>query len=108
VRQADVTALPFPDASFDAVVTCAMLHHTVEWQKALAVAMRVLQQGGHLVGYDLLSTAPLRMLHRHDGDRLRLMSLRELRAVVDELPIDQAILRPSLAGFVVRFSLRRR
>jgi hypothetical protein len=80
-----------------------MLHHTVEWQKALAVAMRVLQQGGHLVGYDLLSTAPLRMLHRHDGDRLRLMSLRELRAVVDELPIDQAILRPSLAGFVVRF-----
>ena len=35
-----------------------------------------------------------------DGARLRMMSVRELRAVVRDLPIDQAILTPGLAGLV--------
>ena len=68
VRQADATALPFPDGSFDAVLSWVMLHHTVEWDTALAEAVRVLRPGGHVVGYDLLSTAPLRLLH-HRGRR---------------------------------------
>jgi ubiquinone/menaquinone biosynthesis C-methylase UbiE len=107
VRQADATALPFPDESFDAVLSWVMLHHTVEWEKALTECVRVLRPGGHVVAYDLLSTAPLRLLHRGD-DRLRMMRVHELRAVVRELPIDQAILTPSVAGFVVRFLLRKR
>ena len=94
VRQADATALPFPDGSFDAVLSWIMLHHTVEWDKAFAEAVRVLRPGGHLVGYDLLSTAPLRLLHQGDGARLRMMRVRELRAIVRDLPIDQAILTP--------------
>ena len=107
VRQADATALPFPDGSFDAVLSWVMLHHTVEWEKALAESVRVLRPGGHVVGYDLVSTAPVRLLHRGDGARLRLLSVSDLRAVVRELPVDQAILTPGLAGFVVRFLLRK-
>src|SRR5438309_8135478 len=82
MRQADATALPFPDESFDAVLSWVMLHHTVEWEKALAEAVRVLRPGGHVVGYDLLSTAPLRLLHRgeHEHEVLRMMRLDELRA----------------------------
>jgi ubiquinone/menaquinone biosynthesis C-methylase UbiE len=30
VRQADATALPFPDGSFDAVLSWIMLHHTTD------------------------------------------------------------------------------
>ena len=107
VRQADATALAFPDASFDAVLSWIMLHHVVEWEKALAEAVRVVRPGGHVVGYDLLSTKPLRWFHQVEGARFRMMRLRELRAVVADLPVDQAILSPSLAGFVVRFSLRK-
>lgn len=107
VRQADATALPFADETFDAVVSWVMLHHTVEWEKAMAESVRVLRPGGHLVGYDLLSTAPLRLLHRDDGDQLRLMRLPELRAAAAALPVDQVVLTPSLAGFVVRFLLRK-
>lgn len=107
VQHADATALPFPDESFDAVLSWVMLHHTVEWELALAESVRVLRPGGHMVGYDLLSTAPLRALHKGDS-RLRMMRLRELRAVVRDLPIDQAILTPGIAGLVVRFLLRKR
>lgn len=51
-------SVPFPDASFDGVVTWIMLHHTLEWEKALAEAVRVVRPAGEVVGYDLLSTAP--------------------------------------------------
>jgi ubiquinone/menaquinone biosynthesis C-methylase UbiE len=108
VRQADATALPFRDGSFDAVLSWVMLHHTVEWDTALAESVRVLRPGGYVVGYDLLSTAPLRLLHRGDGARLRMMRVGELRAIVRDLPIDQAVLTPGLAGLVVRFLLRKR
>ena len=106
-RQADATALPFPDASFDAVLSWIMLHHTVEWEKALAEAVRVVRPGGRVVGYDLLSTAPLRLLHQAEGARFRMMRLAELRDHLSTLPVDQAVLTPGMAGFVVRFTLRR-
>ena len=106
-RQADATTLPFPDGAFDTVLSWVMLHHTVKWEKALAEAIRVLRPGGQLVGYDLLSTAPLRLLHRDDGDHLRMIRLSELRAAPRDLPVDQARLTPSLAGFTVRFTLQK-
>jgi ubiquinone/menaquinone biosynthesis C-methylase UbiE len=106
-RSADATALSFPDGTFDVVLSWVMLHHTVEWEKALAEAIRVLRPGGQLVGYDLLSTAPLRLLHQNDGDHLRLIRLSELRAALRDLPVDQAVLTPSLAGLAVRFTLQK-
>ena len=106
VRQADATALPFPDDSFDAVLSWVMLHHTVEWEKALFEATRVLRPCGHIVGYDVLSTPPLRLLHRDEEDHLRLMRLSELRTHLSVLPVEQAVITPSLGGLVVRFVLR--
>ena len=108
VRLADATALPFADGTFDAVLSWVMLHHTLDWERALAEAVRVLRPGGSVVGYDLASTAPLRMLHRRDADTIRFMRVDELRAAVDDLDVDQAVLVPGLARLVVRFVLRKR
>jgi ubiquinone/menaquinone biosynthesis C-methylase UbiE len=55
VRQADASQLPFPDESFDAVVSFIMLHHVIGWEKAVAEAVRVLRPGGRLIGFDLLA-----------------------------------------------------
>lgn len=49
-RQADATALPFADESFDMVVSFLMLHHVVEWEQAVAEVARVLRPGGLFVG----------------------------------------------------------
>ncbi len=106
-RQADATALPFPDASFDVVLSWVMLHHTIEWETALAEAVRVLRPGGHLVGYDLLATAPLRLLHPAADPDVRVMGLGGFRDAVGKLPVDQAMITPSLAGFTVRFRLQK-
>jgi SAM-dependent methyltransferase len=48
VRQADVTALPFPDASFDGAVLGEVLEHVEEDVRALAEVRRVLRPGGVL------------------------------------------------------------
>ena len=106
-RVADATALPFPDESFDTVLSFIMLHHVIHWEKALAEAFRVLRPGGSLVGYDLLSTGLNRLFHRIDRSPHQLVSLGELRAALDALPVDRALLRPGLGGHVVRFSLRK-
>lgn len=108
-RQADATALPFEDGTFDAVLGWVMLHHTVEWEKALDEALRVVRPGGHVVGYDLLSTPPMRSLHRHQGDghRTRVMRLPELRDYVSSRPVEQPRITPGLGGLVARFVLRK-
>ena len=107
VLEADATGLPFEDDTFDLVVSWIMLHHTIEWKKAIAEAVRVVRQGGAVVGYDVLSTAPARALHQAEGARFRMMRFRELREAVGGLPVTQAILSPGLAGLVVRFTLRK-
>ena len=106
-RQADATALPFRDNSFNFVLSWIMLHHTIEWEKALAEAVRVTRPGGEVVGYDLLNTAPLRALHQAEGARVRMMRLSELRETVRELPVTQVILTPGPARFAARFTLRK-
>ena len=107
IRQADATALPFDDDSFDLVLSWIMLHHTVHWEKALAEAVRVTRSGGQVVGYDLLNTAPVRAVHQAEGARFRMMRLGELRETVSALPVSQAILTPALARLAVRFTLRK-
>jgi ubiquinone/menaquinone biosynthesis C-methylase UbiE len=101
-QQADATALPFGEASFDAVLSWVMLHHTVEWERAVAECVRVLRPGGHLVAYDLLA-----LPGRHGDDHVRKIRLDELRAVVADLPVDVVRLGTT-ARLVVRFHLRRR
>lgn len=107
IRQADATALPFDDDSFDLVFSWIMLHHTVKWEKALAEAVRVTRTGGQVVGYDLLNAAPVRAVHQAEGARFRLMRLGELRDAVSELTVSQAVLTPGLARLAVRYTLRK-
>jgi len=102
-RQADATALPFDDGSFDTVVSWIMLHHTVEWEKTLAEATRVLRHGGQLVGYDLLATRPLELLHRNDSGHHRFIRREELRPALLSLPLENVDIRIGRGGVVARF-----
>lgn len=54
VREGDMTALPFADASFDAVVAVHVFHLVGDWRRALDEALRVVRPGGALlVGQDV-------------------------------------------------------
>jgi SAM-dependent methyltransferase len=61
--------LGYPDASFDTVAACTMLHHVptrVLQDRLLAEAFRVLRPGGTFLGSDSLASDDL---HRfHEGD----------------------------------------
>jgi ubiquinone/menaquinone biosynthesis C-methylase UbiE len=46
--EGDAEALPFPDASFDAVVSSFGVHHVPRPERALAEALRMLRPGGRL------------------------------------------------------------
>jgi hypothetical protein len=59
------------------------------------------------VGYDLLDTAPLRVLHQAEGAQVRMMRLAELRETLSDLPVTQAILTSTPGRFAVRFTLRK-
>ncbi len=65
----NAAALGYPDASFDTVATCTMLHHVptrAQQDQVLAEAFRVLRPGGAFLGSDSL---PSDDLHRfHEGD----------------------------------------
>jgi len=58
----DMTALPFADATFDAVIAVHVLHLVPEWRVALDEALRVLRPGAALLlGQDI--AAPAAMNH---------------------------------------------
>ena len=45
----EATSLPFPDASFDAVVVCLVFEHILDHKTAIAEIARVLEPGGRFV-----------------------------------------------------------
>jgi ubiquinone/menaquinone biosynthesis C-methylase UbiE len=47
VQLADVHALPYPDATIDAVFDFGVLHHLEDWRRGLSEVARVLKVGGH-------------------------------------------------------------
>ena len=102
-RQANATALPFADESFDTVLSWIMLHHTVEWELALAEAFRVVRRGGQVIGYDLLANSPVRLVHQAEGARFRMMNLADLRRVIDSLGPARGEAKRSLLGLTTRF-----
>lgn len=102
VRLGDVTALPFPDARFDAVVSFETIEHVAAPELAIAEFLRVLAPGGLLV----LSTpnapgAPdaavgVNPFHRAELDE---QGLRRLLAPFEvELVVPQRILGMSVLG----------
>src|SRR5262245_18642566 len=79
-QRADAADLPFETGRFSLVLSAAMLHHVMAWEKALAEAIRVLRPGGRLIGYDLLDTAPIRLLHFGEGSHTRMLRPGQLEA----------------------------
>ncbi len=69
VVRGDAAALGYPDASFDTVATCTMLHHVptrAQQDKVLAEAFRVLRPGGTFLGSDSLPSDGLHQFHEGD------------------------------------------
>lgn len=52
-RVADVAHLPFPDATFDAVIGFGVMHHVPDWKGGLGELYRVLRKDGELILEDL-------------------------------------------------------
>ena len=82
VQRADAARLPFQDGRFDLVLSAAMLHHVIEWDSALAEAVRVLRPGGRLIGYDMLDTVPIRLMHLGERDTTSLLRAAQLEAAL--------------------------
>ena len=85
---ADATRLPFPEGSFDLVLTRLALHHMPDPAHALAEMARVLVPGGRLGVFDLQATedaveaAELNAIERlRDPSHARTLPLSELCAL---------------------------
>jgi ubiquinone/menaquinone biosynthesis C-methylase UbiE len=102
VKTADATAMPFPDESFDSVVSCLMLHHIIDWERAVAETARVLRPGGIFVGYDLTRTPLASLFHRLDGSPHRLIAPDDFRTECSRHGLT-ASLQSGLLGHVMRF-----
>jgi SAM-dependent methyltransferase len=63
--------LPYPDASFDAVVTRFSFHHLGDPAKALAEMVRVCRPGGRVVVCDVFTTSPEQAAEYDRLERLR-------------------------------------
>lgn len=94
--QGDALRLPFADASFDAIIAAAFLHHLPGREaEVLAECARVLQPGGVILGYDpSLKCLQNRVFMGSGPLRLKFFS-------PDERPIDPDLLRTTLqaSGF---------
>ncbi|HCF99310.1 MAG TPA: class I SAM-dependent methyltransferase [Chloroflexi bacterium] len=75
--QADAMQLPFPDSTFDAIVSEGVLHHTPSTQKAIESGARVLAPGGEFHFYVYRRKAPGR---EFTDDHVR----EQLRDMTDE------------------------
>jgi ubiquinone/menaquinone biosynthesis C-methylase UbiE len=105
-KTADATAMPFPDDSFDAVISCLMLHHIVDWERAVAEVARVLRPGGTFVGYDLVRTPLANLFHRLDGSPHRLLVPVDFEAECARNGLAIS-LQARLLGHVMRFVARK-
>jgi len=102
VKTADATAMPFPNDSFDSVVSCLMLHHIIDWERAVEEIARVLRPGGTFVGYDLTRTPLASLFHRLDGSQYRLIVPDDFRAECARHGLTTS-LQSRLLGHVMRF-----
>ena len=103
VELADVTALPYADNSFDYVASYLMLHHIIDWHRALDEAARVLRPGGTLVGYDLIETRLARWIHWADRSPHRLITADELAPALAQTGLTGVTVQQGLGGHVMRF-----
>jgi ubiquinone/menaquinone biosynthesis C-methylase UbiE len=106
VAQADVTDLPFDDDRFDVVASYLMLHHVIEWRKALAEARRVLRPGGTFVGYDLHRTRIAEWIHVVDRSPYRLIEQKEFAPALAAAGFEDVRVTRALGRHVSKFVAR--
>lgn len=106
-RQADATQLPFDDETFDFVVSFLMLHHVVDWEKAIAEVARVLRPGGIFIGYDLTASRAASWVHLADRSPHRLIERGAFEPVLGHVNLDVIGLRYSFGGRMLRFAARK-
>lgn len=106
LRQCSVTDMPFDDASFDVVVSCDVLEHVPDDERAAREMARVLRPGGLMV-----VTAPAHMWLWSDHDEALSHQRRyrpaQLRALLEEAGVriekmTQAVMIALPAGLVYR------
>jgi SAM-dependent methyltransferase len=108
VDRADAADLRFDDARFDLVLSCGMLHHVQDWERAITEAARVLRPGGRLLGYDVLDTAVVRRAHRVGrSGRIGLFGSDGLAARLSAAGLVDVRIRPAAGGTVARFAATR-
>ena len=103
VQQADVTDLPFDDQSYDFVASYLMLHHVIDWNRAVREAARVLRPGGTFFGYDLTRTRLARWIHWADRSPYQLINADELRSAVEDVGLSAARVHEAFGGHVMLF-----
>jgi ubiquinone/menaquinone biosynthesis C-methylase UbiE len=89
-REGSATDLPFPDGSFDTVVTRLSIHHFQAPQRPLSEMARVLKPGGTLVVADVISSEEPdeSALHNaieimRDPSHVRMLPASELAALIE-------------------------
>ena len=77
ITHGDVVDLPFPDKTFDLVVSTGSLHHWKNPIAGLNSVHRVLKDGGHALLYDLVGDTPKEVLFRASREfgRLKILLL---------------------------------
>lgn len=72
VQQGDITALPVPDSSVDAVANFGIIHHVPDWRVAISEVARVLKPGGQFLFEEVtkhaLDRVSYRLLFEHPKD----------------------------------------
>jgi ubiquinone/menaquinone biosynthesis C-methylase UbiE len=98
-EQADLTSLHWPDASFDAVISCETLEHLPEPRLGLREIHRVLKPGGHayLSCPNYLNLTGLHRVYRQATGRLELS---------EHQPIDHPLLLPRVLRWLRAAGLR--
>lgn len=74
VETGDITKLPFPDSSFDAIISMTVIHNIASREKrdqALLELVRVLKPGGRIAIFDLLHTSRYAEILREAGLQVR-------------------------------------
>lgn len=104
---AGATQLPFRDQSYDTVASHLMLHHVIDWERAVAEVGRVLRPGGALVGYDLVASRVSEWLHRADGSSYRMIRRGQLEDALLAAGLEIKSIRYGLQQRVVRFTAHK-